>query len=309
MHVELRAHDTQNARTMLVSLPTFQFCPVPWVDTMHSFTELSIYPPCATLIDPSTAHPGSAIDTAKAVSAATGLPLISIPTTYSGAEWTSGWGSRNPDRRVKEGGTGARMVAVLYEPLLTLDLPRAETAGTALNALDHCAEALYMSRRTSESDSDALEGARLIAQWLPAVLANGHDVEARTELLRGSMHAGASLRVGFGLAHALSQALGGWTGGSHGGFNALCLPAVLRFNAEVAAEPISRLASAMGVADAAVGAEALANLGGFTSLRALGVDEADLPAIAQAAVTRLGARLNPRKASAAEAEALLRSIY
>jgi len=95
------------------------------------------------------------------------------------------------------------------------------------------------------------------------------------------MHAGAALRAGFGLAHALSQALGGWTGGSHGGFNALCLPVVLRFNAEVAAGPIAQLAEAMGVPDAAVRAEELARLGGFTRLRELGVAEADLPAIAE----------------------------
>jgi maleylacetate reductase len=85
---------------------------------------------------------GSAIDTAKAVSSETGLPIVSIPITYSGAEWTSGYAMRDPSTRRKLGGSGARPVAIVYEPELTLDLPAPESAGTAMNALAHCAEAL-----------------------------------------------------------------------------------------------------------------------------------------------------------------------
>src|SRR5205823_1283604 len=81
---------------------------------------------------------GSAIDTAKAASAASGLPLVSVPTTYSGAEWTPFFGVRTPDRRQVGGGSGARLAAIVYDPELTLDLPRAQSGGTALNALAHC---------------------------------------------------------------------------------------------------------------------------------------------------------------------------
>ena len=51
---------------------------------------------------------GSAIDTSKAVSSETGLPIVSIPTTYSGAEWTQGFGMRDPEAGIKRGGGGAR---------------------------------------------------------------------------------------------------------------------------------------------------------------------------------------------------------
>ena len=68
---------------------------------------------------------------------------------------------------------------------LTLDLPRAETVGTALNALAHCAEALY-GRRSARSDSCALAGAELIAERLPDVVGEPRDVAARTALLRGA---------------------------------------------------------------------------------------------------------------------------
>ena len=59
---------------------------------------------------------GSAIDTAKAVSAETSLPVVSIPTTYSGAEWTSFFGVRDPDRRMRGGGAGARVEASSTSP-------------------------------------------------------------------------------------------------------------------------------------------------------------------------------------------------
>jgi maleylacetate reductase len=56
---------------------------------------------------------GSAIDTAKAVSARTGLPVVSVPTTYSGAEWTTSFGVRDEDARTKGGGGGARVAGIV----------------------------------------------------------------------------------------------------------------------------------------------------------------------------------------------------
>ena len=151
---------------------------------------------------------GSAIDTAKAASAATGLPLVSVPTTYSGAEWTPFFGVRDPDRRMRGGGAGANLHAIVYEPELTLGLPIPETVGTSLNALAHCAEALYVRERTPrQSDRDALEGARLIGEWLPQVVERPDDLEARTGLLRGACHAGAALGGSMlALGHALAGA-------------------------------------------------------------------------------------------------------
>ena len=253
---------------------------------------------------------GSAIDTAKAVSAETSLPVVSIPTTYSGAEWTTFFGVRDPGRHMRGGGAGARVEGVVYEPELTLGLPRAETVGTALNALAHCAEALYVTERTPESDAHALEGAALIAMWLPQVVAEPDDLAGRTELLRGACHAGAALGGSMlALGHALAQALGGRYGLPHGAMNALSLPPALRFNAAVVPEAIERFAAALGVDDAPARVEDLARLGGYKRLRDFGVPEEDLPEVAEAVVARAGAKANPRPVSAAEAEELLRSIW
>lgn len=253
---------------------------------------------------------GSAIDTAKAASAATGLPVVSVPTTYSGAEWTKGFGVRTPERRIVSGGGGANLAGIVYEVELTLDLPRGETVGTALNALAHCAEALY-GRRSEESDERALTGAGLITRGLPAAVDTPHDREARTGLLRGACSAGEAMALaGIGLAHAMAQAIGGRYGLPHGAMNALCLPPALRFNANVVPDAVRRFGEAIGAPDdPAERVAELARLGGFERLRDFGVPESDIPALAAQAAARAGNQASPRPATPAEIEELLRGIY
>jgi maleylacetate reductase len=253
---------------------------------------------------------GSAIDLGKAISAATGLALVSVPTTYSGSEWTAYFGVRDPDRRMRGGGAGAHPTGIVYEADLTLDLPRAETVGTALNALAHCAEALYVRAHNDEADRHALAGARLIAEHLPRVVETPHDVEERAALLRGAAEAGEALAGSMlALGHAMAQALGGRYGLPHGAMNALCLSPALRFNAAVAPDSIRSFGKAIGAEDPAERVEELAQLGGFERLRDFGVPEDELDEVAAAAAGRAGARANPRPASAAEIAGLLRSIW
>jgi maleylacetate reductase len=248
---------------------------------------------------------GSAIDTAKAVSARTGLQLVAIPTTYAGSEWTSYFGMRDEARRAKTGGGGAHTVAIVYEPCLTLGLPRDESVGTAMNALAHCAEALYAG-----PCEDASVGASLIARALPRVVADGRDVAARKALLEGAMHAGRALSErGLFLAHAMAQALGGHYGVSHGAANALCLAPALRFNAEVVPQALARLADAMQARDVLARIGELAGLGGFGRLRDLGVPEDELSDLAAETSERPGARANPRHIEAADVERLFRSVW
>ena len=253
---------------------------------------------------------GSAIDLGKAISAEASVPVISVPTTYSGAEWTPFYGIRDPERRMRGGGAGAELGGVVYEPKLTLSLPRAETVGTALNALAHSAEALYVEGHNPDADEHALAGARLIGEWLPRVVDSPHDLGARAKLLKGAMHSGMALGGSMlALGHAIAQALGGRYGLPHGAMNALALPAALRFNAEVAPEAVRRFGEALGTEDPAARVAELARLGGFERLRGFGIPEEDIAEVAAATVERAGAKANPRPASAAEVEELLRSIY
>jgi maleylacetate reductase len=248
---------------------------------------------------------GSAIDLGKAISSEADLPLVSVPTTYAGAEWTPYFGIRDPERKMKGGGSGAHLRAAVYEPELTLSLPREETVGTTMNALAHCAEAMYAEGHNEVADEHALTGARLIGEWLPRVVEKPDELEGRTKLLEGAMHAGMALGGSMlALGHAMAQALGGRYGVPHGAMNALTLPQALDFNEEVAPEAVRRFREALGT-----DVEELAKLGGFERLRDFGIPAGDLPEIAAATVERAGAKANPRQASADEVERLLHNIY
>ena len=253
---------------------------------------------------------GSAIDTAKAASAQARLPLVSVPTTYAGAEWTPYFGVRDRQRRMTGGGGGALLAGIVYEPTLTLALPREPTVGTAMNALAHCAEALYVRRREEQADQWALLGARGLARWLPEVVERPDDEEARRRLLEAAMLAGQALAASFmGLGHAMAQALGGRYGLPHGALNALCLPPALRFNQPVAAGALERFGRAMGATDPAARVQELALLGGFERLRDLGVPREELDQVARDTAGRPAAQANPRPASPSDIEKLLRSVW
>jgi alcohol dehydrogenase class IV len=119
------------------------------------------------------------------------------------------------------------------------------------------------------------------------------------------MHGGAALGgSGLALAHAMAQAIGGRYGLPHGTLNGICLPPALRWNERWAADAVARFR-----AELSAEVEELAALGGVTRLSQLGVPEADLPELAEAAAARAGNRANPRPATAAEIEQLLRSVY
>ena len=90
------------------------------------------------------------------------------PTRAPSGRRASGCATAAP--RIKRGGGGARTLAIVYDPALTLDLPAGETAGTSMNALAHCAEALYTTVASEDTDREALAGAKLISDWLPAVI-------------------------------------------------------------------------------------------------------------------------------------------
>jgi alcohol dehydrogenase class IV len=178
-----------------------------------------------------------------------------------------------------------------------------------MNALAHCAEALYVRGRSLEGDREALAGAPLIAAALPRVLEAPHDRDARLELLRGAAHAGHALELaGLGLGHAMAQALGGRYGLPHGAMNALSLPPALEFNRELVPVEVARFGEAVG-GEPVERSRALARLGGFERLRDFGVPEEDLPAIAAATAERGGNQANPRPATPEEIERMLVSIW
>ena len=258
---------------------------------------------------------GSAVDSCKAITVELlgerQLRTIAVPTTYAGAEWTPYFGLRlEPGKKGGGAHELARPVAAIYDPELQLGLPASETAGTALNALAHCAEAYYVEGHNDTGDRHADCGATAISYALPLVLERPDWIYARSRLLEGAMRAAFALdAAGLALGHAMAQALGGRYDLPHGTMNAICLPAALRFNEPVVPEAIGRFGLAMATDDPIGRVEELAALGGFGRLRDHDVPEEDLPALAEAVVVRAGAKANPRPATAGEVEELFRSVW
>ena len=110
------------------------------------------------------------------------------------------------------------------------------------------------------------------------------------------MHAGAALRAGAALGHAIAQALGGRYGLPHGTMNAVSLPAALRFNSIAAAGELARFGEAIGRGDPVARVSELAALAGPSRLRDYEVPREDLPELAQAIVELSAAKANPRPA-------------
>lgn len=279
---------------------------------------------------------GSAIGTAKAVAAALSdrasdhppIAVAAIPTTYAGSEMTPVYGVT----RTGEDGTARKMTTsdariaprlILYDPLLTLDLPRELTAGTGINALAHCLEALYSLTRNPLSSAAAYAGIRAITRTLPRCVADGGDMAARAEMLEGAYLAGTALAsVSMALHHGLCHVLGGSAGVPHGAANAIILPHALRFNAEAAAPQLAAAAEAMGLpvaglpVDAAAGRavafvdEFIAGLGLPRRLHDVGVAEGDLPRLAALAFQSRTVHSNPRPITdVAQIETLLRATW
>jgi maleylacetate reductase len=254
------------------------------------------------------------------------IPVVAIPTTYAGSEMTPIYGvthlSDGVSTKVTLTDSKVAPKLVIYDPLLTLDLSPRLTGGTGINAIAHCIEALYSIRRNPLSSALAGAGLSALAHALPRCIAFGGDVEARTEMLKGSFLAGTALsNVAMGLHHGICHVLGGSTGVPHGDTNSVMLPHVIRFNLETASAPLAEAAAALGIAGEGRNeerdAEAVAlwvetivkDLGLPRRLRDIGIQESDLHDLALQGMANRTVAQNPRPITEAELESLLRQAW
>lgn len=232
------------------------------------------------------------------------IPVIAIPTTYAGSEMTPVYGithhlADGSSRKITVRDPKIAPRAVIYDPEITLNLPPNQTAGTGMNALAHCFEALYSVTKNPLSSAAALAGLRAIHHALPLCLHNGTDLDARTELLLGAHLAGSALAtVDMALHHGLCHVLGGTTGVAHGIANTIMLPHVLRFNQVAAADSLNQAAEAMGASGIAAAIEQVEWLASQTGLprrlRDVGVSAEMLPRLAEIAMSSATVHKNPR---------------
>jgi maleylacetate reductase len=248
---------------------------------------------------------GSAIGLAKAIAHETALPILAVPTTYSGSEATIIFGLSDGDRKVTARDTRVLPRTIIYDPDLTRGLPPAVTAASGMNAIAHCVEVLWVPERTPATVAFAIEGLRRFWRYLPRAVADG--AEARGECLAAAWLAGAALAAGNGLHHKLAHVLGGY-GLPHAETHAIILPHVTRFNLAEAADARSRLSEVFGSNDPAGALQAM--LSAFPipqRLREVGFDRGRIEdAAAQIAALNITA---PRPASAAEIRVLLEGAY
>src|SRR3954468_15490432 len=187
---------------------------------------------------------GPAIGLAKIIARDRALPILAVPTTYSGSEATAIWGMSEGERKLT--GKDVRVLprTIVYDPDLTLALPATASAASAMNAIAHCVEGLWVADRTPFLTALAVDAVRRFAAHLPRVIADASDREARGECLIAAWLAGTVLTAGTALQHKLAHVLGG-LGLPHAETHAIILPHVTRFNLAAAPEAHARLAEAL----------------------------------------------------------------
>lgn len=250
-----------------------------------------------------------------------GIPTILIPTTSgTGAEVTPNAIVTLPEEELKVGIVSKHMLPrlVFIDPMLTLGLPKPITAATGMDAFTHSLESFISNKANPISDMFALESIRLISSSIVEAYQNGSSVDARENMLLGSMYGGMALTsAGTAAVHALAYPLGGKFKIAHGVANSMLLPHVMRFNMDAITERLSRVAGAMGievgnVSQAGAAEKVVERIVEWTKtleipqdLRSFGVQETDVPEMAVSAskVTRL-LNNNPKVLSLADMEAI-----
>lgn len=229
-------------------------------------------------------------------------PMIAVPTTAgTGSEvGRSGVVTLDVNHRKTVIFSPHLMANVaILDPELTRGLPAFMTAATGFDALTHCLEAYVSKGDHPMADGIALEGLRLVAKHLERAVAHGDDMQARGGMMKAAMMGAVAFQKGLGACHSLAHPLSSECGLHHGLANALCLPAVVDFNAEVAKERLSEAAAILGGEKSAKGcATALrglrARIGLPESLQKAGVAHDKLEALADLAFQDACHSLNPR---------------
>jgi len=252
---------------------------------------------------------GTTIGLAKAIALETGMPIVAIPTTYSGSEATpvQGLTEGGVKRTVREAKLMPR--TVIYDPELTLALPPAVAGPSGVNAIAHCVEAFYAADANPITSLMAEEGIRALGESLPVVVARPDDLAARAQALYGAWLAGTALgTVGMALHHKLCHTLGGTFNLPHAETHTLILPQAAAYNRAAAPAAMARIARALGASDAPAALFDLASrLGAEMRLATFGLREADLERAADLAIE--SPYPNPAPVTRAGVRALLQDAW
>ncbi len=170
---------------------------------------------------------------------------------------------------------------VICDPELTAGMPARITAGTGMDAFAHCLEAYCSPHYHPMSQGIAVEGMRLVKDYLPRAFADGSDIEARAQMMSAAAMGATAFMKGLGAIHALSHPIGAFYNTHHGTTNAVVMAPVLQFNRSAIETRIERLAAYLGIDGGFDGFYAFveelnASLGIPANLTELGVTDPDL---------------------------------
>ena len=160
-------------------------------------------------------------------------PIVAVPTTAgTGSEVGRASVITNSETQQKKIIFHPKFLptVVICDPELTVGMPAFITAGTGLDAFAHCVEAFSSPHYHPMSQGMALEGMRLVKEYLPRAIADGTDIEARGHMMSAAIMGATGFQKGLGAIHALSHPIGAMYHTHHGTTNAVCMPAVLQFN-------------------------------------------------------------------------------
>jgi len=221
---------------------------------------------------------GSATGLGKAVVLELPLRFVAVPTTYAGSEMTPIWGLTSGARKITGRDPRVQPQTVIYDPRLTMSLPPAIAGPSAMNALAHCAEALYADGANPVTSMMAEEGIATIASTLPRLAADPYDPDVRSKLLYAAYLAGAALATaGSGIHHKICHVLGGAYDLPHAEMHTVVLPHALAFKAPAVPDAMRRMAHALGSDDVSAAVFDLgAVIGAPGSLAAIGMPESHL---------------------------------
>jgi alcohol dehydrogenase len=287
---------------------------------------------------------GSSMDTAKALdlratndlpiweleydgsNLAPGRPVVAVPTTAGTGAETNSFAVITDEAAGRKGYIGHPSLlpkATILDPALTVGLPPSATAATGIDAMTHSLESLLSANPNPFAEAMALGVIRTVGTWLRRAVADGSDLEARSQMLMASHLAGVGQAsgTGVGLVHAIGHAIGTRGKVAHGTALAAVLPEVLRFYLGTRDRELALVGVALGVASAAeseataagvaIGAidKLLRDVDQRPSLARLGLgDDAAIDQLVGDSLDDAAIRNSPRLPTVPEARAILAAV-
>ncbi|MDB5526375.1 MAG: alcohol dehydrogenase [Rhizobium sp.] len=177
-------------------------------------------------------------------------PIVAVPTTAgTGSEVGRASVITNSETHTKKIIFHPKFLpgVTICDPELTVGMPRVITVGTGMDAFAHCLEAYSSPFYHPMSQGIALEGMRLVKEYLPRAYKDGTDIESRTHMMSAAAMGATAFQKGLGAIHSLSHPVGAIYHTHHGMTNAVVMPPVLRFNRPAIEDRIAAAAAYLGI--------------------------------------------------------------